>query len=315
MLLDTISAVTDTLQVVNEAVGTILTENRSLDLEKRILKAIIDYFLVAVFIGGLGYGIYRVMFKGDEISDLFTKNPRRLFEFLTFGSTILEVISLSLIAIDRGVPMSTGMIRYGLVGIVEIASAFQFSRYVAIIFIDRKVNKKDTGAIYGSIFWFVISFFCTWFIWWLYTENAGANIFMIDGLNVLLDRQDVVTKQGELGAWFTVWVTVAFNILNAVFQYQKMSADNLEEDAKREAKKDREKDREKDLDLDINERINQKEEKEKKKEKDKLLADIDKDLESIKEKIKVEKDPVKREDLYKAKSNLEKKRKQIEEKK
>jgi len=84
----------------------------------------------AVVIGVIAIAVYlyRQSKKGVKLSigDLFTSNSNEKLETIATISTIVEIISLSLLGIERGVEPFSAFMRYTLVGFFELVATFVF---------------------------------------------------------------------------------------------------------------------------------------------------------------------------------------------
>lgn len=178
---------------------------------KQVMAMITDVIVSVPLIIGFFYLIYLIL-KGKDITENLTKNPKRVFESIIILSTFLEVLSLSILGLERGIPLSACLSRYGLAGTLELLTAFLCSSAISKALNDGEISSMEGLQI--TVF-FITSLLVTSIIYVFYLEANGYIVFT--GL------MDYTEKKGriELGAMFTIWCTVPLNLLNILFQIKQ----------------------------------------------------------------------------------------------
>lgn len=144
--------------------------------------------LVGLAIVGIVYS--KLTGKKIRIADAFENDFSEVIEIFATVSTLMEVIALSYIAIERGIDPVVAFTRYGLIGFIELAMTFLFlstTQKVAIAYLeqitaDNKVTIKEHLFFYLKLISFIPLFvFCslpTYAILQLYYESIGALKFI-----------------------------------------------------------------------------------------------------------------------------------------
>lgn len=177
---------------------------------REIIATIMDVLVATPIILGIFYIAYLII-KGHDINKALTKNPKHLLESIIVFSSLLEILALSIIGLDRGISLSACLSRYGMAAILEILFAFVFSSTVAKCFADKKITLDEMVSMTLS---FLLSVSTTALIYWFYLESNGNVTFL--GWS----EYDEASKSIELGALFTIWCTVPLNLVNIYFQYK-----------------------------------------------------------------------------------------------
>lgn len=146
--------------------------------------------LVLVGLAIIGVAYSKITGKKIRIADAFENDFSEVIEIFATVSTLMEVIALSYIAIERGIDPVVAFTRYGLIGFIELAMTFLFlstTQKVAISYLekitaDNKVTLKEHLFFYLKLISFIPLFvFCslpTYAILQLYYESIGALKFI-----------------------------------------------------------------------------------------------------------------------------------------
>lgn len=177
---------------------------------REIIATIMDVIVALPIILGIFYIAYLII-RGKDINASLTKNPKHLLESIIVFSSLLEILALSIIGLDRGISLSACLSRYGMAAMLEILFAFVFSSTVAKCFADKKITLDEIVEMTLS---FLLSVGTTALIYWFYLESNGNVTFL--GWSEYNEKP----KSIELGALFTIWCTVPLNLVNIYFQYK-----------------------------------------------------------------------------------------------
>ncbi len=189
---------------------------------KIILSHIFDGIVALGILTFIVFLVMKMTRKRMGIAEALTDNPKGTLEMITAMSTVLEIISLTIMGIERGIPISSGFSRYGVAGIFEILFSFLFSMTSAKCFADGRVTKNEVFELFTYFFLSVLS---TVLIFILYLESIGRVSFIMNGL---FDPNYKITKGTiELGALVTIFCTIPLNLINSLFQYKEMVKNNV----------------------------------------------------------------------------------------
>lgn len=133
--------------------------------------------LVFFMFGYLGYYMFSKKLTVRDM--LFSGNVVAKFELAAIISTLIEVVSLTIIATERGVPFASASMRFFMVGVLEvIASSFfieQYSSGLKDIVKDGKVTTLENFFLFCRTTPFLVAaIMVTHFIGILYLESLGV---------------------------------------------------------------------------------------------------------------------------------------------
>lgn len=195
---------------------------------RQILALITDIIIGVPIVIFILYSLYLII-KGRDLSGEFTKNPKHMVESILVISSLMEVISLSIMGLERGVSLSACLSRYGIAALLEFVFAFLFSIELTKSLKDGKVFK---GEFMRCLFYFLASFFFTLIIYLFYLEAEGAITLYSNQGNIWTN------KKIEIGAFFTIWCTVPLNLLNVIIQLKFNKSTTVVIPTKEKKKKD-----------------------------------------------------------------------------
>ena len=163
-----------------------------------------------------------------------------LFKIAGIAGAIIEVLSLSDLAMSRNIPAVTAYGRYSMLALVETLLGFWFISSMTESFYEKLKDGYITvyeviKTLLGSCWIFYLSYFITGNIWITYLESLGrvelqqAYISLANSMSGIhietneaqfdFDKGEPVTI--EYGAWFTIYVSVLFNFLAMPYLLRK----------------------------------------------------------------------------------------------
>jgi hypothetical protein len=227
----------DSLEVVIDTIASIPVVESATDsmnvTVRRIISYVIDAFIFGILVFGAGRLAWLISKKGSgSISDVLTKNPRVFLEQLLTMTTIMEVLSLAVIALNRGMSLTAAFTRYPILGLLELMTAFLFSAAVAkaISGETEKEREIDTLEWASIVLFFGVSFSFTWLIAMCYYEAEGV-IATFTGYAYILLELEASGRGIELSAMIMIWCTPVLNIILIKFMYDhsKKAVQELED--------------------------------------------------------------------------------------
>jgi hypothetical protein len=163
-----------------------------------------------------------------------------LFKIAGIVGAIIEVLSLSDLAMNRGVPAITAYGRYSMLALVETLLGFWFISAMTESFYEKLKDGYVTvyeviKTLLGVSWIFYLSYFITGNIWITYLESLGrvelqqAYVSLansIRGIHIETNSENFDFDKGsavtiEYGAWFTIYVSVLFNFLAMPYLLRK----------------------------------------------------------------------------------------------
>lgn len=185
--------------------------------------------------------------KGTSISQVLNNNVDELLETLASLSTLVEVLSLSFTAIERGVNVISAFSRYMFFGFFELIFTFIFLSFSNSIFeeamrriaADGKLDLKDLrwafSALIKTIILFLVCSIPTYVIAQLYFQSIGALQF-VHAPSWVPYNQFLYYPQptGEvifidLSAIVMIYMTPVMNVLNLGYMILKKSGPTLKQ--------------------------------------------------------------------------------------
>ena len=176
--------------------------------------------------------------KGKGVDDFLNGEIVGSYRTIAGFSTILEVVGLAIIAEQsRGMPIFSGLSRFGTIGIFEIIATFYFQSKVNEYFQEAYADGKLTWGekiriIFKSLPLFLLGFCITYFIFILYMESLyNLKVSFTGSLwpwNVLaitpisgefydhMRQMTVFPRTIELSAVFLIFCTPVVSIMQVV---------------------------------------------------------------------------------------------------
>lgn len=194
-----------------------------------------------IILGGflLLYAILKFGFKINMFSFL-NGGIMDLFKIAGIVGAIIEVLSLSDLAMNRNVPAVTAYGRYSMLALVETLLGFWFISAMTESFYEKLKDGYITvyeviKTLLGVSWIFYLSYFITGNIWITYLESLGrvelqqAYVSLtnsIAGIHIETNSEEFDFDKGnpvtiEYGAWFTIYVSVLFNFLAMPYLLRK----------------------------------------------------------------------------------------------
>lgn len=207
-----------------------------------LLMGEIDVWTIAILSAmALLFAVNKFSKKKFHLSDMFEKNFDEIIEQAAFISTTMEVLSLSFMALDRGVPMIVATTRYGTLGFAELTMTFLFMKTankaiewkIKKVVADGKIHPLEILTSFllltGLIILFLICSLPTYGIAQLYFESIGSLKFVhnaeINPLYQMIFWQTEMTPENvihpELAAIIMIYFTPFLNILKLIIEITK----------------------------------------------------------------------------------------------
>lgn len=207
-----------------------------------LLMGEIDVWTIAILSAmALLFAVNKFSKKKFHLSDMFEKNFDEIIEQAAFISTTMEVLSLSFMALDRGVPMIVATTRYGTLGFAELTMTFLFMKTankaiewkIKKVVADGKIHPLEILTSFlvlaGLIILFLVCSLPTYGIAQLYFESIGSLKFVhnaeINPLYQMIFWQTEMTPENvihpELAAIIMIYFTPFLNILKLIIEITK----------------------------------------------------------------------------------------------
>jgi len=196
------------------------------------------YPAIGLAIIGIVYGIAR--WRGVNLFSFINGGVMDLFKILGVAGAIVEVMSLSELAMNRGVTFMAAYGRYSMLAATETVLGIWFISAMTESFYEKLKDGYITvyeviKTLIGVSWIFYFSYFATGNIWITYLESLGrvelqqAYVSLtnsIGGIRIETDPESFDFVKGdpvtiEFGAWFTIYVSVLFNFLAMPYLLRK----------------------------------------------------------------------------------------------
>lgn len=196
------------------------------------------YPLIGLAIIGVIYGIAR--YKGIKLFSFINGGVMDLFKILGIAGAVVEVLSLSELAMNRGVTFMAAYGRYSMLAATETVLGIWFISAMTESFYEKLKDGYITvyeviKTLIGVSWIFYFSYFATGNIWITYLESLGrvelqqvyvSLVNSIGGIQIETDPENFDFDKGnpvtiEFGAWFTIYVSVLFNFLAMPYLLRK----------------------------------------------------------------------------------------------
>lgn len=178
---------------------------------------------------------------GNKYGELLTKYPQETFKTLAAGSTLMEVINLSIIAMDQGrMGLFSALSRYSLIGGLEVFTTFLFITRFTTMLEEAAKDGKITPTEKFKILVFTTPFFIAGFM----ITNMIA-FFYLESINVFELQQrgtlplfssyiefnidnftdaalGIERGRMETTAMFMIYITPLLNIILVMIQWSNV---------------------------------------------------------------------------------------------
>ena len=196
------------------------------------------YPLIILAILGVVYGILR--WRGINMFSFLNGSVMDLFKIAGMVGAVIEVLSLSELAITRGINPVTAYGRYSMLALVETLLGFWFITAMTESFYEKMKDGyitvyEVTKTLIGVSWIFYLSYFITGNIWITYLESQGrvelqqvyiSMLNSVRGIHVETNPANFEFNDQELtpieyGAWGSIYISVLFNFLAMPYLLRK----------------------------------------------------------------------------------------------
>ena len=196
------------------------------------------YPIIILSILGVVYGVLR--WRGINMFSFLNGGIMDLFKIAGMVGAVIEVLSLSELAIGRNVNPMTAYGRYTMLALVETLLGFWFISAMTESFYEKLKDGYITvyeviKTLIGVSWIFYLSYFITGNIWITYLESQGrvelqqayvSLINSISGIHIETDIEKFEFVDSnhagiEYGAWGSIYISVLFNFLAMPYLVRK----------------------------------------------------------------------------------------------
>lgn len=218
--MDSLTITLDSLQVIRSPVNSTVTTLNNFSDWIQIVS--IHGFNIALLVAFLYVAVklaIKLNKKNSSIDKELSENTKDYLTMFMTLSSIGAITLFSLAAAERGVFISSALIRFTIIGFVEMTAYFFFTKAIVEYL---SISTKHPSAIAGPVFTLVIGILFTIVMHLSYYESIGAITFVFDG-GIFPSIVGGNGTQIDFSAIFLIWSTPIFAIWINYIAYEEQS--------------------------------------------------------------------------------------------